>query len=909
MADELSAEVFISYKSDDRERVVKICGELKKNDVSVWLDKIGILPGAYYAEKIDAAIGSSKVLLLMCTPRMMEKPDNIVEEVESACQHKIPIIPVRLEDYQAHAKLKLHLRTAQRVDLVDRPVEQWLPELLTSLTELGVHVQPSGAKRIFGSLPYRLVDCFKGRTEELSWLRQKLDEETARLVLISGPQGVGKSALITSLVKTHSGPDAVIYVSMKESPAIDSLAALLSEALPSDASAQWKEKWKDQSPLGDKFEFLFRRLIKDRSWIVLDDLEKVLTSDGAIAPDWMACIERCLANEHRSRIIGVANVDPKFSPEFEADFRMRQIRLPLNKGLDDASGIALLRALEGDEVLGIGDSSDDYLGSLVRRCNGHPGSLKMLIGYLISERGKTLRDFADDDEAFARFINHPVLAVYDNLTAAEREVVRALAVFNAPTSREAIKHILNRSLSAELDILDRRYVVFGRTPSLQLYPQYRRYAYEHIAEQDRRSLHGMAAEWFATQCKRAEEIEALMDVEAYASRCHHLIRAGRAAEADELLYLVEEVMTQRGFAGRVAAIRGLLIELLPEPKLRGRNFRCMGLALSQQGEQQRALDCYRQSLAIGAATGDVEMQSGALISMGWANNELGFYDEAHKQLATAKDTIPDTDRPTRASGALIGNLGDAALNLGRIDEGIELTLQALQLHDGYSAGKVVWLGNLGVAYQYQGKFADAIKCFKEALAIEIQQNFAQRRRIELCRMGRAYLDDNNNIASLRHYEEANKQACDIADKPTQSRALFGLGTVYHARGDVAAARDNYEHALAIAVEKTSHHCRNKLGLLYLQEGQPAEARKQFDCAINACNTLIERGNAFDPLYQMAFAHLGNESDAALTWYRRAVKQCNAKGVISTTLRELSKLQTAADTIGVREAIALLEQES
>jgi|GEM_PF-1301877 len=907
MADEPkpAAEVFISYKSEDRSRVLELRDEFEKRGLSTWMDVSGILGGEYYAKVIIPAIRGSKVFLLMCTRNALASP-NIVEEVESAHQFKIPMIPLRLENYEIPDSLHLHLGTLQHIDLVDRPLEKWLPDVLAALTKHDLRIQPQGAKRIFGSLPHRLVDCFQGRTEELRRLRQKLDKPTVRLVLVSGPQGAGKTALVMSFVKTQSEPGTVIYLSLKESSALDSLAALLSETLPPKASDQWREKWKDQSSLSDKFEFLFRSLVTERLWIVLDDLEKVLTGSGAIAPEWMACIEPCLANDHQAQVIGLANEDPKFSPEFEAEYGTRRARLPFDKGLDDASGIALLKALEGDELLGIRDSSDDFLGNLVRRCGGHPDSLKMLFGYIVSQR-ETLREFAADDEAFARFLKRPVQAVYDNLSAAEREVVRALAVYDAPTSKEAIKHTLNRSLSAELDILDRRYVVYGRTPSIQLYPRYQQYAYEEIAREERPALHGTAAEWFRRQCKKAEEIETLADVEPYVSRCHHLMRAGRAAEAEELLYGVEEIMMQRGFAGRVAAIRAQLIDLLQEPEQRGRNFRCAGLALSELGEHQEALHRYTQSLEIGVATDDLEMQSAALISMGWANNALGFHDEAHKQLARARETIPDSNRSTRAIGALIGNMGDAALHLGRIDEGIELTRQALELHDGYPAGKAVWLGNLGFAYQCLGKVADAIKYFKEAVTIDEQQNLSHRRRVDLCRLGRAYLDDNCITDALSRYQEANRQASDIADKPAQSLAFFGIGAVEHENGDRDAARRNYESALAIAGERTSHHCHNRLGILCLQEGRHSDARLQFDRAVEICNGLFARGSAFDPLYQLALAHLGNASRDALTWYSRAVEQCNARGVILTALRDLRLLLRAADTGDVREAIALLER--
>lgn len=888
------ADVFISYKSEDRERVIEIWRELEANGVSTWIDFEDIRGGQYFAEVIVPAICNSKVVLLMATQKAVDSRE-VAAEVEKAHRCEKPIIPLRLEDYKLPDLLQLHGEMLQYIDLVGIKKESWLPRLLADLEMRGVCSQPPGGKRIVGALRHVLADCFKGRVDELKRLREKLENPTMRLVLVSGPQDIGKTALITSLVKTDPAPGTAIYVSMRESPVLDSLVTLLSEALPPERSAQWREKWKDQSPLGEKFEFLFGRLALEPLWIVLDDLEKVL--GGAIASELMACIVACLSSEQPVRIIGLANEDPKFSPQFEAEYRMRLARVRIDKGLDRASGIALLRALEGDEDLGIGGASDDFLGSLVDRCSGYPGLLKMLIGYLISERSETLQQVVEG-EAFEDFLDHPALTVYEYLTAAEREVVRAFAVFDAPTSKEAIAHLVKRPLTAELDILDRRYVLYGRSPSLQLYPLYQRFAYEQIALQDRPALHSIAADWFGTQCKKPEEIETLADVEPFVRRCRHLMRAGRAADAEELLYSVEEVMSQRGFAAQVATIHIELRSLLTDVERRGRNLRCEGLAWSELGEYPKALDCYEQSLAIGEEIGDEEMQLKALINIGWTNNELSEYEQAQKHLARAEKMITDNNSMIR--GFLLGNLGDAALNLGRIDETIELTRKALQLHDGYLAGKAVWLGNLGVAHQCRGDLSDALLYFQQALAIEEQKMFRQRARTEYCRLGRAYLEARQDLKAQQHYEKANELASAIGDKTVQSRALLGLGTVWHVRSDFATARANYEAALAVGVAKTAYRCRNRLGLLSLQEQKTDEAFRHFDAAVK-----LSKGSSFDARYNRALAILGRNGEASAE-YRCALEQCRAKGVVSAALADVRLMQETADSDGIQAAVTLLE---
>lgn len=889
------AEVFISYKKEDRNRVLKIHAELEMRGVSTWMDVFGIVGGDGQAT-IAHAIRSCKVLLLVLTQEAV-RSSWVQREVAGADLAGIPVIPLRLDQGVAIPdELYLALARPQYIDLVDEPAERWLPKVLEVLERHKVRVQR--APCVIGSLPPVLTDYFQGRTDELSRLSRRLGEPMIRLVVLSGRQGVGKTALVAKLV--HDLSVRAVYLAMKEAASLDTLANLLSETLPQPEAAQWLEKWRDQSPLGDKFDFFFRRLATERCWIVLDDFENALANQ-LVAPAVVTLIEACIRNDHSARIIAVSNEVPRLSAQLEANIVTRTAHFTLDQGLDDAEGIALLRACDADDRVGFRNYSDELLAGLVRRCSGYPELLKNLIGFLISELSVTLREIIEDEETFARFRNHPARAVYDNLTAAEREVVGAFAVYDAPVSKEAVRYLLGRLPTEEIGILLRRYVLDRLKDCFALHPQYQPYAYEQISDRDRRAWHSRAAQWFADHCKAPGMIETLADVEAYSSRHHHLIRAGRASEAEQLLYDAEQAMEQHGFAGRVVAMRSELADVLTDEKQRGRNFRCAGLAQSAMGEHQQALVLHAQSLSIARAISDPIMEAKALISMGFANNELGYFQEALGQLTSARSFAAEEDL-----GGLIGNLGDTKLNLGQIEEGIALTRQALELHSGNPWNRAVWLGNLGVAHLHLGQIGEAIRYFKEALEIEQQHGFVQRQRIELSRLGRAFLDDGNGdiLNSQRHYDEANALAARIDDKPAQSRALFGLGRVYHAKCELGKARQHYEDALAIGVEKTSHHCRNRLGLLHLQERRPGESLEHFDRAVEICTRLWERGGGFDPLYQRAFAHLGrNASDAALADYQLALKQCRARGVVTTTLRDLRLLQTALDTPAVREALA------
>lgn len=88
------AEVFISYASADRDRVLPIANRLTVAGVSVWLDRYKIEGAARWAEEIVRGIEACKVFLLMCSDASM-RSWAVKQELQLAgeCQKRLlPLI-------------------------------------------------------------------------------------------------------------------------------------------------------------------------------------------------------------------------------------------------------------------------------------------------------------------------------------------------------------------------------------------------------------------------------------------------------------------------------------------------------------------------------------------------------------------------------------------------------------------------------------------------------------------------------------------------------------------------------------------------------------------------------------------------------------------------------------------------
>jgi hypothetical protein len=113
-------KVFISYRRGD---AVALAGRLydrlgsRLGVDSVFMDQDDIPVGAYFAKTICDEIARSDVVIVLIGPKWLEllkmareSTDFVVEELATALEHKIPVIPVLLGDTSM----------PQRSDLPDR---------------------------------------------------------------------------------------------------------------------------------------------------------------------------------------------------------------------------------------------------------------------------------------------------------------------------------------------------------------------------------------------------------------------------------------------------------------------------------------------------------------------------------------------------------------------------------------------------------------------------------------------------------------------------------------------------------------------------------------------------------------------------------------------------------------------
>ncbi len=130
-------ELFISYSSQDRERVLAIAAELEAAGVRLWVDRAKIEGGTAWGREIVLGVQGCKVFALMCSDSCM-RSRNVAQEIQLAWKYQKPYLPLLLESISYPEQVEYFLEGWQWIEVLDQPRERWLPRVLQALTREGV---------------------------------------------------------------------------------------------------------------------------------------------------------------------------------------------------------------------------------------------------------------------------------------------------------------------------------------------------------------------------------------------------------------------------------------------------------------------------------------------------------------------------------------------------------------------------------------------------------------------------------------------------------------------------------------------------------------------------------------------------------------------------------------------------
>lgn len=168
----MTAQVFISYSSNDRMIANMVCALLEERGHRCWIAPRDIVPGTEWGEAIISGLKDSSVFVLVFSSHANNSPQ-ILREVERAVHLGLPIIPFRIEDVLPERSLEYFMSVPHWLDALSPPVEDHILRLGDVVEQL-----------IAGSLGHGDYIPRKPRgAKSLSWNNALVRAGTAGLIL------------------------------------------------------------------------------------------------------------------------------------------------------------------------------------------------------------------------------------------------------------------------------------------------------------------------------------------------------------------------------------------------------------------------------------------------------------------------------------------------------------------------------------------------------------------------------------------------------------------------------------------------------------------------------------------------------------------------------------------------------
>jgi len=526
-----------------------------------------------------------------------------------------------------------------------------------------------------------------GRDAELDALRTVLQDESTRMLTLTGPGGTGKTrlALQAAADLVDAFPDGVYGVLLAPISDPDLVALELARVLGVEESSS-----------GSLTEALHAELHSRRALIVFDNFEHV----GAAAELLAGLLAAC----HRLKMLVTSREPLRIAAE-------RQFPVP---PLAESEAVTLFveraRALRPDFALT--EETAPVVAEICERLDGLPLAIELAAAWTkvlppaallqrLEHRLELPAARGRDVPARQTTLRQAIAWSYDLLGDEERRLHSRLSVFvggctfeaaervagteGEPDLLEGIASLVDRSLLRESEGVggEARFSMletireFAREQLAQSGEEdkfVRRHALEFacFAEEAGAGLRGDAqVVWFERLEAEHDNLRAAMDSSLAAGDDETALRLGGAlgwfwyahGHALEGCMRLTELLT---------AAKGA-----PE-ELRARPMYALGVLLDQRGEPERAAELVERSLAVFRQQDDRERIGTALNSLGSIKRVLGDFDAAGSLLEESLAVRRELGDEVRMASSL-SNLGIVAFEQGDLDDAEARFVEALEL--------------------------------------------------------------------------------------------------------------------------------------------------------------------------------------------------------------------------------------
>lgn len=275
--------------------------------------------------------------------------------------------------------------------------------------------------------------------------------------------------------------------------------------------------------------------------------------------------------------------------------------------------------------------------------------------------------------------------------------------------------------------------------------------------------------------------------------------------------------------------------------------------------------------------------------------------EARKCLEKAKE-IFTRSHDNLGISVTTHNLGVSFQNQGNFDEAINLYNQSLKIKKemGNNSGIAITLYQLGMIHQYQGNYDEAVNLYNQSLKIAKEQEDKSEIAQILHQLGNICKFQGNYQEALNFYHQSLRIEEEIGDKKGISSTLYQLGEIHRFQGNYQEAVKLLNYSMKIVKElgnkRGSAAALEQLGIIHMEQGNYQEAIKICNQSLRFKEDLGDKYGIARTLHKigMIYQEECNYQEAVNLFHQslKMKKELGDRTGIIDTLRQLGMIHEA-----------------